>query len=146
MRGLDAAFEAVRGPAEGVAAADGPNPGAGQRSGTPREGQKSAKSKSQQNAATTGANADFPILGMTLSHEPASHAILMFKSRLNVWKWKKFTWLVRAAVTYRHFGRPWKRNCRWLANMYGAEMAARWGHLGACVRQLRGTAGPPLMK
>ncbi len=86
MRGLDAAFEAVRGPAEGVAAADGPNPGAGQRSGT-REGQKSAKNKSQQNAATTGASAEFQILGMTLSHEPASHAILMFKSRLKVWKW-----------------------------------------------------------
>ena len=130
-------------------AATSGNPGADQRSGTARESRKSAaspKTRAAANLQVTGANAVFPVLGMTYSHEAASNTKAVLNERLTVWQWKKMVQLVKAKALFEEIGRPWKRPARWLAGMYATEMAAVWGHLGGAVRELRGPRGPPLMK
>ena len=129
--------------------AEAGNPGADQRSGTERESRKSAASPkpAAKNALkVTGAAAVFPVLGMTYSHEAASNTKRVLHERLTVWQWEKFVQLLKAKSLFTNIGRPWRRPCRWLANMYAAEMAAIWGHIGGATKELRGPRRPPLMK
>ena len=70
----------------------------------------------------------------------------LLNERLTVWQWKKFVQMIKAKSLCASIGRPWRRPARWLANMYAAEMAAIWGHLGGATKELRGPRGPPLMK
>ena len=61
------------------------------------------------------------------------NAKLMLIPHLTTFQWKKFVWLLRARAA---FGREWKRNPRWLARMFGTELAFLWGHLGGARRAM----------
>ena len=106
---------------------------------------KSTK-KAEQLAATTGERADFPVLGMTKSWDPPMNTSWVLHQRLITHKWKVMVWLLRIRQACMNSRVPWKRNPRWLANLFATEMAAIWGHLGSCVKSLRGPKGPVMFR
>lgn len=102
--------------------------------------------KKEQTLAVTGLNAEFPTLGMTVSHDAVFNMSWIIHGRLIVHKWKQLVWMVRVKDALAADGRRFKRHPRWLALMFSREVAALWGHLGTTTKTLAGPRGPPLMK
>jgi hypothetical protein len=105
-----------------------------------------SKPKQQQLAATTGQLADFPLLGMTKSYDPVFNASWIVHQRMICHKWKALVWMLKVRAAMGLSKMQWRRNPRWLANLYAQELAALWGHVGVCVRSVRGNTGPPLFR
>ena len=102
-----------------------------------------AAQRRQKNAALTGSEASFPILGLIRSHDPVLSTAWELHGRLVVYKWKQMLWGLRAKKAQ---GREWRRNCRWQATMFGRELAALWGAFGAATKYVRSDKGPPLFR
>eukprot|EP00438_Fugacium_kawagutii_P006229 Skav208378 [mRNA] locus=scaffold3508:51885:54965:+ [translate_table: standard] len=93
-----------------TAAAEETNPSSkSKKSSTP------SQNRQKQLAATTGQLADFPLLGMTKSHDPVFNASWVFHQRLICHKWKALVWMVRVKEAMDKSKTQWRRNPRWLA-------------------------------
>jgi len=116
----------------------------------PVEGKKTNSnrvlSKKELNLQVTGANADFPTLGFTHSQDPVMNMSWVLHSRLIVHKWKQFVWMSRFLQAFVDSRRVWRRNPRWLAQMFAVEVGAIWGHMGNAAKTLSGPRGPPMMR
>ena len=102
------------------------------------------KDKKETRLEITGQYADFPVLGMTHSHDAVFNMSWVLHGRLAVHF--QLVWLLRSRVAMESYELPWKRHPRWLAMMMSKEVAAIWGHLGGAVKTLSGPRGPQLLK
>lgn len=61
-------------------------------------------------------------------------------------KMLKLLWQARVkeAVETVHAGARWKKNPRWLSQMYGKEVAWVWGHVGALRQKINSPQVYPL--
>ena len=104
-----------------------------------------SKPKQQQLAATTGQLADFPLLGMTKSYDPVFNASWIVHQRMICHKWKALVWMLKVRAAMGLSKMQWRRNPRWLANLYAQELAKLWGHVGVWQSD-PGNTGPPLFR
>lgn len=104
------------------------------------------RSKADQQAATTGELAAFPLLGMTKSWDPCMNASWVFHQRMITHKWKVLVLQMRFREAMSAENIVWKRHSRWLAGLFATEIAAVWGHFGACVKTIRGPKGPVMFR
>ena len=112
-----------------------------------RAATKTPVTKAKAALKITGANSDFPTLGLTRSHDPVFNMGFVIHGRLVTHKWKQLVWQLRgraALAVDQH--RPWKRPVRWLAALHGTETSAMWGHLGVASRELKAPKGAGLYK
>ena len=65
------------------------------------------------------------------AEDPVENMQLMLRSRLLTFQWKKLVWLQRSKVAFESHQISWRRNPRWLSQMFGREVAWMWGHLGS---------------
>ena len=104
------------------------------------------RSKADQQAATTGELAPFPLIGMTKSWDPCMNASWVFHQRMVTHKWKVLVLQLRFREAMEAHGMHWKRHPRWLSGLFATELAAVWGHVGSCVKTIRGPKGPPMFR
>ncbi|CAE7534115.1 unnamed protein product, partial [Symbiodinium microadriaticum] len=91
-----------------------------------------AKSKAQQHRALTEEKADYPSLSHVWSAEVGLNLAAATRSRMVTFGWKRMLWQLRVKQAIEQEGtKRWKRNPRWLAKLFGKEVAALWGHFGA---------------
>ncbi|OLP94025.1 hypothetical protein AK812_SmicGene23987 [Symbiodinium microadriaticum] len=91
-----------------------------------------AKSKAQQHRALTVEKADYPSLSHVWSAEVGLNLAAATRSRMVTFGWKRMLWQLRVKQAIEQEGtKRWKRNPRWLAMLFGKEVAALWGHFGA---------------
>ena len=90
----------------------------------------------------TGDLARWPTLGCHESADVVINAAMVTTRRLVTFKWKIFVWLLRVKPLMQRYRRP----ARWLAGLFGTELASIWGHLGQCAGHMRGRDGPALMR
>ena len=65
---------------------------------------------------------------MMRSHDVVCNMAWELHGRLVTFKWKQLLWGLRAMAAFRG---KWRRNCRWFAMMFGREVAALYGTMGA---------------
>ena len=97
-----------------------------------------------QEKRLTGLNADFATLSLNRSSDVVENTKLTLMAHLTTFQWKKFTWMLRAREAFYLERMRWKRNPKWLANMYGKELAWIWGHIGNARRAITQPKNIPL--
>jgi len=86
----------------------------------------------------------FPALSYE-SDDAAFSTINAVAGRMKTWAWTKMLWLLRYQRARQMSQQRYRRPLRWLAQLYGAELASLWGHLGSAVRTVRGPRGLELV-
>ncbi|CAE7326527.1 psaC [Symbiodinium sp. CCMP2456] len=104
----------------------------------PKVASSAHAAKVERHKALTDHAAPFPTISTRFSDDLVVNAMISIQSQLFTFKWKTFVWMVRIREAVRlEMGdqAKWRRNARWLMSLFGKQLGALWGHLGAA-RQL----------
>ncbi len=112
----------------------------------PAQSEGRSASKRREDKALTGARAEEGCLNMARSRDVAMNVAQTIYSRMLIHKWRVMTWGVRFIEAHRRESHRYKRNPRWLAAMFGREMASLWGHIGSGAQYIRGHHGHELTR
>lgn len=112
-----------------------------------REKASRSAAKRIETKALTGIQADYPSLSHQWSYEVPFNLIGSVRSRMVTFMWKKLVWQMRMKIAVEKSmpGARWKKNKRWLAMLFGKEIAGLWGHLGAARQRMYAPVAVDLM-
>ena len=86
------------------------------------------------------------VLALVHSQNPADNLARAVRVRMMASNWRRLVWTVRMFLAHVDEGLPFRRNPRWQARLFAADVATMWGHLGSAVRTLRGDQGPMMFR
>ena len=103
-----------------------------------------ASTKVTREKRLTGLEADFASLSLNRSSDVVENVKLTLMAHLTTFQWKKFVWMLRMRAAMEEEQMRWRRNPRWLARMFGKELAWLWGHIGGARQQINMPKNLPL--
>ena len=103
-----------------------------------------ASTKVTRGKRLTGLEADFASLSLNRSSDVVENVKLTLRAHLTTFQWKKFVWMLRMRAAMEEEQMRWRRNPRWLAHMFGKELAWLWGHVGGARQQINMPKNIPL--
>ena len=86
------------------------------------------------------------VLALIHSQNPADNLARAVRVRMMASNWRRLVWTVRMFLAHVDEGLPFRRNPRWQARLFAADVATMWGHLGSAVRTLRGDQGSMMFR